>query len=64
MPEPTPQRPYPESLCHRCTGLKLVHGARSTFLMCLRLPERYPRQPVLECIAFDPLPKGPDPEPM
>ena len=46
------EQPYPESLCHRCLGLREVKTARSVFLMCLRLPEKYPRQPVLACAAF------------
>jgi hypothetical protein len=48
------EQPFPESLCHRCLGLKVVKSARSTFLMCLRRPEKYPQQPVVECPDFAP----------
>lgn len=52
---------FPTSLCHRCAGLKLVRGANSTFLMCLRLPQKYARQPVATCPAFEAKPaKGED----
>jgi hypothetical protein len=44
--------PYPESLCHRCAALRVVQGARSSFLMCTALEEKYPRQPVVRCLAF------------
>lgn len=55
---PTPP-PFPQSLCHRCQALRLVEGARSTFLMCSALPTRYPPQPVVRCPAFQPVsPQG------
>ncbi len=44
--------PYPQSLCHRCEALRLIKGARSTFLMCSALPQKYPPQPVVACGAF------------
>ena len=47
-------KPFPQSLCHRCAALKVVKGAQSTFLMCTVLAEKYPRQPVLQCAAFTP----------
>src|SRR5689334_18611594 len=40
--------PFPASLCHRCAALKLVKGAPSVFLMCTALPDKCPRQPVLQ----------------
>jgi hypothetical protein len=46
--------PFPESICHRCAALKLIPAARSVFLMCTALPEKYPRQPVARCPAFRP----------
>lgn len=47
-------KPFPQSLCHRCKAVKLVKGANSTFLMCTALEVKYPRQPVLDCLAFVP----------
>jgi hypothetical protein len=44
--------PFPESICHRCSALKRVKGANSTFLMCTALERKYPPQPVLTCEAF------------
>ncbi|HXU74659.1 MAG TPA: GNAT family N-acetyltransferase [Polyangia bacterium] len=47
--------PFAESLCHRCAAPpKYVRTARSTFLRCPLLPEKYPRQPVLQCTLFRP----------
>lgn len=46
------EHPYPESLCARCVGEKRIVGARSMFVMCTRLPNKYPRQPVLSCEAY------------
>ncbi len=40
------------SICHRCREMRFVDGARSSFLMCTALPEKYPAQPVRECPAF------------
>ncbi len=58
MPD-APERPFPESLCHECIHHRLVRGARSSFLHCDApgLP-KYPRQPVLECVAFSPASAG------
>jgi RimJ/RimL family protein N-acetyltransferase len=47
--------PFPESLCHRCAAPpKYVRTARSTFVMCPLVAEKYPRQPVLQCALFRP----------
>lgn len=59
---PTPERddarsaageeglPFPTSLCHRCAAPpRFVRGARSVFILCPVRPDRYPRQPVVEC---------------
>jgi hypothetical protein len=48
--------PFPESLCRRCAAMREVKGARSVFLMCTALPQKYPPQPVRECAAFKPIP--------
>jgi [ribosomal protein S5]-alanine N-acetyltransferase len=49
------ERPFPESLCHRCAAPpKYVRTERSVFIRCPLLPEKYPRQPVLECAMFRP----------
>jgi len=55
------EQPFPESLCHKCQGLKTIRTARSVFLMCLRRPDKYPRQPVLSCPEY--LPDDRDIEP-
>jgi hypothetical protein len=47
---------FPDSLCHRCSYLRLVtSGKGSTFLMCQNpaLP-KYPPQPVRQCSGFSP----------
>jgi hypothetical protein len=46
-------RPFEDSLCWRCLKHREVRAARSTFVMCTALPVKYPRQPVLTCVAFD-----------
>ncbi len=47
--------PFPESLCHRCAAPpQYVRTSRSVFILCPLLPERYPRQPVLDCDLFRP----------
>lgn len=47
--------PFPESLCHRCGAPpKYVRTATSVFLRCPLLPDKYPRQPVLQCALFKP----------
>ena len=46
--------PFPESLCHRCSHLRIVESAKgSTFLMCQEpsLP-KYGPQPVRACPRF------------
>ncbi|MDQ3368022.1 MAG: hypothetical protein M3680_21565 [Myxococcota bacterium] len=46
--------PFPESLCHRCSHLRLVPNARgSVFLMCEH-PElpKYAPQPIRACRGF------------
>jgi hypothetical protein len=55
MPDPTPDAPFPDSLCHRCRYLRIVRSARSTFLMCQEptLP-KYTAQPVRACRGFAP----------
>ena len=59
--EPTPARaelPFPTSLCHRCAAPpRYVRTARSTFILCPILPNKYPPQPVLRCPAFQPRPQ-------
>lgn len=50
MPEP-----FPESLCHRCAAPpKYVRTARSTFIRCPLVAEKYPRQPVVQCALYRP----------
>ena len=48
------ERPFPESLCHRCAASRYVPGKTSVFIMCTALPVRYPPQPVRECPAYRP----------
>jgi len=46
--------PFPDSLCHRCSHLRVVRSGRgSTFLMCQEpsLP-KYGPQPVRACRGF------------
>gem|GEM_PF-3485966 len=45
-------QPFPSSLCHLCIHHHRVEAARSVFLMCRKLPIKYPPQPVLQCPAF------------
>lgn len=45
-------KPFPTSLCHQCIHHHRVETARSAFLMCRKLPVKYPPQPVLQCPAF------------
>jgi hypothetical protein len=45
-------RPYPSSVCHQCDAPRYVHTERSTFILCTRLPNKYPAQPVARCEAF------------
>ncbi|HEY0987442.1 MAG TPA: hypothetical protein VFD36_32610 [Kofleriaceae bacterium] len=47
---------FPDSLCHRCAHLRVVHSGRgSMFLMCREpsLP-KYTAQPVRACRGFTP----------
>ncbi len=45
--------PFPESLCHRCAAPpRYVRTPTSTFVLCPLVPQRYPRQPVLDCPLF------------
>jgi hypothetical protein len=53
---PVADEPFPDSLCHRCTYLRLIRsGKGSTFLMCQEptLP-KYPAQPIRTCRGFTP----------
>ncbi len=43
---------FDASLCPRCSNHRQVKAARSTFVMCRVLPDKYPRQPVRACPAF------------
>ncbi|HMK74035.1 MAG TPA: hypothetical protein VK454_11895 [Myxococcaceae bacterium] len=55
MGERSQPLPFPESLCHRCAAPpRYVPAARSVFILCPLVPERYPRQPVLTCTYFRP----------
>jgi hypothetical protein len=48
-----PSLPFPDSLCHRCDAPpRYVRTGRSVFILCPRMPEKYPRQPVLSCAGF------------
>ncbi|MFT3840583.1 MAG: hypothetical protein QM723_26580 [Myxococcaceae bacterium] len=51
------ETPFPNSLCHRCQHVKQVKTKTSVFLMCTALPDKYPRQPVLQCPAYQPAAK-------
>jgi hypothetical protein len=44
--------PFPNSLCHRCEHMRKVETARSVFLRCTELPQKYAPQPVLQCPYF------------
>lgn len=44
--------PHADSLCHRCRAMRHVDGARTAFVLCTTLDEKYPRQPVVACDAF------------
>jgi hypothetical protein len=49
--------PFPDSLCHRCSAPpRYVRTGRSTFILCPRSPNKYPAQPVRQCVAFTPPP--------
>ena len=48
-------RPFPESLCHGCGAPpRYVAGKNTTFILCPRLPGKYPPQPVRSCALFTP----------
>jgi hypothetical protein len=53
--EPPSDKPFPESLCHRCAAPpQYVRTATSVFIRCPLLPVKYPPQPVRTCPAFRP----------
>jgi hypothetical protein len=44
------------SLCHSCVWVRIVTGRfEQRYLRCQseRIPEKYPRQPVLQCVAYE-----------
>jgi len=45
--------PFPASLCHRCANRRPVVTKTSTFLLCTALTTKYPRQPIVQCPAFE-----------
>lgn len=50
-----PEKPFPESLCHRCAAPpRYVRTGTSVFILCPLLPQKYPPQPVLRCPLFKP----------
>jgi hypothetical protein len=52
-PETPDPLPFPESLCHRCAAPpRYVRSARSVFILCPLLDEKYARQPVRACALF------------
>jgi hypothetical protein len=51
---PSDERPFADSICHRCSHLRLVQSGRgSVFLMCQH-PElpKYASQPIVACRGF------------
>jgi hypothetical protein len=61
----SPPLPFPQSLCHRCAAPpRYVRTEQSVFVLCPVLPNKYPRQPVMSCPAFQPatppVPSSPD----
>jgi hypothetical protein len=55
MSKPDAELPYPGSLCHRCAAPpRYVRTTTSIFIMCPILPDKYPPQPVVRCVAFKP----------
>lgn len=61
MSETPAPLPFPDSLCHRCAAPpRYIRAARSVFILCPLVPERYPRQPVRECPYFRPKDAGPE----
>jgi hypothetical protein len=52
-PEKPDPLPFPESLCHTCAAPpRYIRTPTSLFILCPLLPEKYPRQPVLQCPLF------------
>lgn len=47
---------HANSLCHRCAAHRYVKGRATVFVMCTVMPEKYPAQPVIQCVAFRPEP--------
>ena len=56
---PESEKPFPESLCHRCRHCRIVSGKNSRFLMCEALPQKYLPQPVRACPVFAPRDEAP-----
>ncbi len=50
--------PFASSVCHGCRFMREVRTARSVFLMCTALPQKYPPQPVRSCQAREPVTPG------
>lgn len=45
--------PFPDSLCHRCDAPpRYVRTKTSVFVLCPRLENKYPPQPVRACDLF------------
>lgn len=56
--------PFPESLCHRCGAPpRYVRTRAATYILCPRLPHKYPPQPVVECALFSPCSDGVENDP-
>lgn len=52
-----PIRPFAQSLCHQCKGVRYTQSkAGSLFLMCQLMERRYPPQPVHHCSIAQPRP--------
>lgn len=60
LPPPgAPELPFPTSLCHSCAAPpRYVKTQRSTFILCPLLPDKYPRQPVVQCALYRARPNG------
>ena len=53
--KPDAELSYPNSLCHKCAAPpRYIRTATSLFILCPLLPQKYPRQPVLNCSLFKP----------
>ena len=51
------ERPFPESLCHRCAAPpRYVTSDRGAVFIYCPVLKRYPPQPVVACEAFVPKP--------